>query len=422
MANQHDIKKYLMEGDNPYFKQKNNNGKILMLSGVWGSGKTHFWKNEVEEDLIKDMDDKSYVFISLYGKDSIEELQNEIQQLSYNFSKDDSKNIISSTFSVFTKVASFIPKISFNAYGMGVKVDAEKTVEKLEKENIKQQIKQGVGRLKNGGIICFDDFERKSSKIDLNDLFGFITNLTEVFQTKTVIITNQEFFKENDSEVFSRIKEKSVNKFLLLDPTVDELFKTIYQSKIEYESLEQYKDDILKAIKITEEKNARIFIQVLDNCMEYKEFTTKENEIFMLVLITVLYVKFNLIFNMGDIFVGFSMGKKNCDNLPISLDILPHIIVNKMHYINNNINQISSIENFIDKLKNEVAKEYALKDGKNQKPADKLKDDYKYIDNNKDLIQQVYKYCYKSKYFEEKVLIEKLNKFVESGILLDSDV
>ena len=75
MANQHDIKKYLMDGRNPYFKQDNRNGEILMLSGVWGSGKTHFWKNEVEQELITKVKEKQkgYVFVSLYGKDSIEE-------------------------------------------------------------------------------------------------------------------------------------------------------------------------------------------------------------------------------------------------------------------------------------------------------------------------------------------------------------
>ncbi|MFT7003467.1 MAG: tRNA A37 threonylcarbamoyladenosine biosynthesis protein TsaE, partial [Sulfurimonas sp.] len=241
MANQDDIKKYLVVGSNPYFKQDNRNGEILMLSGVWGSGKTHFWKTEIEKELIKDLkkEDKSYVFISLYGKDSIEELQNEIYSLSYNlFTKDDNK-VISSACSVFTKVASFMPKVSI----FGIEVELSESAEKVEAEKNKQTMKSGIESLMNGGVICFDDFERKSSKIDLNDLFGFITN--------------QEFFKERDSEVFSRIKEKSVNKFLLLNPTVEELFETIYKEK--YSALDDYKEKILEAIKITEEKNARIF-------------------------------------------------------------------------------------------------------------------------------------------------------------------
>jgi len=408
MANQHDIKKYLIDDENAYFKQENRNGEILMLSGVWGSGKTHFWKNEMEKELINTLrrEDKSYVYISLYGKDSIEELQNEIQQLSYHFSPDDDKSIISSTFAVFTKVASFMPKVSFNAFGMGMKVDAEKTVEKLEEENIKQQIEKGVGRLKDGGIICFDDFERKSSKIDLNDLFGFITNLTEVFKTKTIIITNQEFFKENDSELFSRIKEKSVNKFLLLDPTVEELFETIYADK--YSALYEYKSKILEAIKITEEKNARIFIQILDNCLEYKTHAKSEHEIFMLVLITVLFGKYNLILRVENTSRSIKNGIEQ-ENilLPNNLNVTPISILNTLLSLGSSIFHQTI---FLDRLKigieekNENTKEY-----------------FKYIENNQDMLFHIYKYSIDKKYFkvEDKELINKLNNFVESGILIN---
>jgi hypothetical protein len=407
MVSATDIKKYLIDGDNAYFKQDNRKGEILMLSGVWGSGKTHFWKNDLEDELIKNLDqEKSYVYISLYGKDSIEELQNEIQQSSYHFSKEDKKDVISSTYNVFTKVASFIPKISFNAFGIGVEVETERTVEKLEEENIRQQIEKGVGRLKDGGIICFDDFERKSSKIDLNDLFGFITNLTEVFQTKTVIITNQEFFKENDSEVFSRIKEKSVNKFLLFDPTVDELFDTIYAEK--YTELDEYQGTILEAIKITEEKNARIFIQVLDNCLEYKDQAKDKNEIFLLVVITVLFVKYNLLFWMEkiDLLVGFTKVDKY---IPSVGKNIPDDILNRIIFLEQNYNKKTE---FINTIIDNV--------GNNDKLTSELvKQKINYIENNDNMLFQIYKYIIKEKFFkeEDEKLIKKLNNFVESGIL-----
>ncbi len=402
MANQHDIKKYLMEGDKPYFKQENRNGEILMLSGVWGSGKTYFWKNEIEKEIIKGIEDKSYVFISLYGKDSIEELQNEIYQLSYNFSTQESSDIISSACSVFTKVTSFMPKISV----LGIEVELDKSAEKVQAEKMKEQIKSGIGKLMNGGIICFDDFERKSSKIDLNDLFGFITNLTEVFQTKTIIITNQEFFKENDSEVFSRIKEKSVNKFLLLNPTVKELFETIYDEK--YKALDEYKDTILEAIKITEEKNARIFIQLLDNCLEYQALSDKKYEMFMLVLITILFVKYNVIFDIQNV-------ELRRDNLllPKVSDSIPEEILTKMCTTGGD-----NKNTFLNNLK----KQLAMRENKKEIM---IEEQIKYIENNEDLIYLIYKYqINSSNYFKKKdeLLIRKLNNFVESGILSADDV
>lgn len=405
MANQYDIKKYLIGGETSYFNQKNRNGEILMLSGVWGSGKTHFWKNEVEEKLIEELKekDKSYIFVSLYGKDSIEELQNEIYQLSYIFSTEDSNNVISSACSVFTKVTGFMPKISV----FGIEVELDKSAEKVEVENNKKKIEKGIERLMKGGVICFDDFERKSSKIDLNDLFGFITNLTDTFKTKTVIITNQEFFKENDSEVFSRIKEKSVNKFLLLDPTVDELFETIYAEK--YTELDEYKDTILKAIKITEEKNARIFIQVLSNCLEYKEQVDDKHDMFLLVIITVLFVKYNLIFRMEKIITGFGMGE------PIE-HYVPNILTQVPSSIKNNITKIAADlfeAECIDKLRRSIEKKADNKQQENEK------EDFQYIKDNQKMLFMIYKYCVDKQYFKEEKneLIEKLNNFVESGIL-----
>lgn len=410
MANQSDIKKYLIGSNTSYMYQDTRNGEILMLSGVWGSGKTHFWKNEVEEKLIKKLKekDKSYVFISLYGKDSIDELQNEIYQLSYNFSTEDCNDVISSTCSVFTKVTSFMPKISV----LGLEVELDKSAAKIEAENMKQQIEKGIRKLMNGGIICFDDFERKSSKIDLNDLFGFITNLTEVFKTKTVIITNQEFFKENDSEVFRRIKEKSVNKFLLLNPTVDELFETIYKSKIEYEDLDEYKDKILQAIRITEEKNARIFIQVLDNCFEYKDRANDEHEIFMLVLITVLFVKYNLIFRMNNVKIGTSFRGED-KFFPDIINKIPTNLIRKIDIHSSNIN--IKQEQFLNLLRTSIEREAGNKQEENTKR------DFIYIDDNQDILYQLYKYYVQTNYFKEKdkKLIDKLNNFVETGILLD---
>jgi len=412
MANQKDIKQYLLEGSKPYLKQENRNGEILMLSGVWGSGKTHFWKNDIEETLIAELKEKkkSYVFVSLYGKDSIEELQNEIYQLSYNFSIEESSDVISSVCSVFTKVTNFMPKVSV----FGLEIELDKSAQKVEAENIKQQIEKGITQLKDGGVICFDDFERKSSKIDLNDLFGFITNLTEIFKTKTIIITNQEFFKENESEVFSRIKEKSVNKFLLLDPSVDELFETVYREK--YSELDEFKEKILEAIKITDEKNARVFIQVLDNCLEYKESVEDEYEIFMLVLITVLFVKYNIIFRMQ-----IYNQRRLSTILPIITNEMPINIIIRMHNAVRRRGGHIFQEEFLDILKKEISTEY---DSEDQKATDKLKDDLLYVSKHKDLLYQIYKYCIKNYYVKQNQIeiVNKLCDFVESGILVEENV
>jgi len=59
-----------------------------------------------------------------------------------------------------------------------------------------------------------------------------------------------------------------VNKYFHFDPTPKELFDSVSKDK-KYDQLNEYKVEILKAIEETEELNARIYIQVLDNCLEW---------------------------------------------------------------------------------------------------------------------------------------------------------
>ena len=75
MTNQKRLEEYLL-GTNGYLKSDISNGKVIMLSGKWGSGKTHFWKNKIEENLKKEKIPNNY--ISLYGKTSIQEIKNEV--------------------------------------------------------------------------------------------------------------------------------------------------------------------------------------------------------------------------------------------------------------------------------------------------------------------------------------------------------
>ena len=309
-----------------------------------------------------------------------------------------------------------MPKITV----FGVGIDATNTGKQIEELNNNEKLKKGTEALLNGGIICFDDFERKSSKIDLNDLFGFITNLTESFKTKTIIILNQEFFQDHDTKVFNTVKEKSVNKFILYNPTIEELFEVIYQDE-KFKLLESYKPTILGAIQLSEEKNARIYIQVLNNCLEYAEKIESVNEraIYLLVLTTIIFVKYNLILHM----------KNYGDNLflPQIFDSMPHKIAIPLNRILKLIfkNKLPIKEEMLDRLKDRVSAEYQLKESGSgskiiQQPTDLLAEDLQFITKNQDILFFIYKFFVHSSLFlpNETELLTKLNNFVESGILL----
>lgn len=284
MTNQKRLEEYLV-GKKGYLKENISNGKVIMLSGKWGSGKTHFWQNIIATDALKkELNDKAevYIYVSLYGKSSIEEIENDIFSQAY-FSAIGGENFITKGFATFTKR---MKRYGFSKVANGLREE--------QKDNIERT---ALSRLNNGGIICFDDFERKSKDIDLNDLFGFITQLTLNFKCKVVIILNDDVFKGEEKDIFSNVKEKTVSKYLMYNPSIKDLFDSIFDNEQSYRILDEYRDIILKTIEETKKLNARIYIQVLDNIGEwvYEKKTVSDDIIRCLILVNINFILYHTI-------------------------------------------------------------------------------------------------------------------------------
>jgi len=287
------LKDYLI-GENGYLIDDNNNGKTVMLSGAWGSGKTHFWQKKIEPVLSEKLreDSKACVYVSLYGKDNIEAIKNEILFKAYESIKDESK-LAKRAISAF----GFGSRLLSVSVG-GVRVNTGAIGDTVEGFFESKKIGEAESFLADGGLICLDDFERKSKQIDLNDLFGFIAQLAIDMNCKVVIILNSDVFEGEEANVFKTVKEKTVNKFFYFEPSIKELFDSIYSSSEKYKKLDDHKEEILNAIKETKELNARIYIQVLDNCFEWlKENSYNQYELRALALITVNFTKNHFVFD-----------------------------------------------------------------------------------------------------------------------------
>jgi len=258
--------------------------KILMLSGTWGSGKTHFWhqahENSIEYHLTKS--EKPHIYISLYGKTSLKSIEDEVFIKAYNRSIDknnDELNTIeklSATFSSSSAI-SLVEKVT----GFEIK-DIINMINEKDKQNKRKDAKNFLNNL----VICFDDFERKSKDVNLNDLFGFITNLSLEFDSNIVIILNDDVFDEEDKKTFYNVKEKSVNKFLKFNPSKEDLFTMIFGL---YSIDKKYADILLKSIIEMDILNARVYKNIFENFEEliekYPELTDSEIRFFVLSMI-----------------------------------------------------------------------------------------------------------------------------------------
>ena len=402
MSNQKRLEEYLIGNEEKkvvgYLKDTLSNGKVIMLSGKWGSGKTFFWKEIIEKNLKSENIPNNY--ISLYGKTSIQEIKNEV--FLKIFESMDIFKIDDKSFGLAKDTANLITDITKSVSVFGFNLDLSKIVdksfEKLEKVKEEKKEKDIKNTLNSGAIICFDDFERKSKDIDLNDLFGFITNLTIEFDCKVVIILNDDVFEGEEKKIFLNVKEKSVSKFLKYEPEIKDLIETIFENDEEYRKLDDYKEIILKTIEVTEELNARIYIQVLDNLVEWIKYQEIDADILRcLILVNINFILYHTIFYKSTLKKEKHYKIKNFDT---------RFEYGEFDFLHSN--SFKTKENFEDFFF------YVSLELKNNKML------YDYLKDNKSFIKSYYNANKLdiSENVDDKTF-EKINNFIETGILIN---
>ncbi len=431
MNNIERLEKYLLDEKKGYLARELSNGKIMMLSGKWGSGKTHFWKEILAKKIEK------HIYISLYGKTSIKDIEYEVFAKAYYLSlgrEKDERDTIEKLFSTFSSLSGAIDSFADS----NLKVSSFMNF--IHDKNQSSKDKKAKKLIKNGLVICFDDFERKSSNIDLQDLFGFITNLALQYKAKIVIILNDDVFKGEDKTIFTNVKEKSLSKYLLFSPTSSELFDIIFET---YKtSLKNYKDVLKNTFEEVNLVNARILIQILDNVNEWIKAGEPSNDetLRLLSLININFILYHFVFEAVLEHVdenGIELAMKQLEQFTSgSTNKIMHNpkYINKANcYVKSDntlpknmedyIQDIEYSENIIESLKyNITIKE--KKNSVNPKEVDNSQVLIEYLNDNELFIKSfIFMEHYKiESYFLENNQSEvdtfnKVNTFIETGIL-----
>lgn len=406
MDNVKKLKEYLIV-ENGYLLDELSNGKVIMLSGEWGSGKTHFWKNEIEPKFQK----KPYAYVSLYGKTSIASIENDLYMQIYSSTNNEGDFISkasSTLISTYGKV--FKPLSIIDA------VESEKLV-------VASKHKKAIKALQKNALICFDDFERKSKDVDLNDLFGFITQLALNFNCKIVLILNSDVFEGKEKKIFADLKEKSVSKFFKFNPSSENLFEIIFNK---YTLDEKHKTIILNAINEFSLLNARIYENILGNFQEFieknPEMTDSEIRYFALT-----QINFNLLHIVFKFYDYSDPSLEDNFKLPtffIDQKDLPVNLVNSLNRQSvQNRDSFKVHSELIDIIKSLISSEYKTTNepGKKTetKPTEKLTEDLKILNKYADIIWSYWRLDTKLEYRKDvsEDSIRKINDFIETGIL-----
>lgn len=175
-------------------KLKKNESFAIALTGEWGIGKTHFWKSFYEKNR-ENFTHKKYAYVSLFGIESLESLGYEIGIKSQATSTTEKKNKkISKVKSLFTGLVNNvkIPDLEVSGFALSIGQSLVSSI---------------ISNMVSETIICIDDLERKSDKLDMKDLMGFISKLKTEKNCQVIVILHQDKINEQNTE-FQEYKEK----------------------------------------------------------------------------------------------------------------------------------------------------------------------------------------------------------------------
>ena len=197
-----------------YLTRETNNA--LLITGEWGVGKTYFFNNilskEIEKVSTKENESVKYkpIRVSLSGITSIDDIERRIVAELYpslNKGTKIGKGIFKFLLSI-PKIKEYIPEIP------------NSDVIDSETDNL---------------VICFDDLERRSKTFPIDSLIGYINNLTENNNLKTIIIANTNKIEDKS---FDEIKEKLISREIEYKINIEEVFDTLIQN--EFQSFSEY--------------------------------------------------------------------------------------------------------------------------------------------------------------------------------------
>lgn len=217
----------------------------VIISGGYGIGKTHCFKNilspEIRKTLLPKNDKKKYkpVHISLFGVNSLEDVQTQIFLELHSILKNKKLKLAGSiTKSIFRGISNLGGLGSIDEYLSDLSLNSEDWLNY------------------NEIVICFDDFDRKSEELKNNDIFGFINTLVENCGAKVIIIANQNVLKEKDKEISIPV-EKVIGVSIEFIPEVSQVYDLIIGEK--------YSDDREAYFKLLKEKKPLIIEAVRKN-------------------------------------------------------------------------------------------------------------------------------------------------------------
>lgn len=243
----------------------------IFINGAWGIGKSYFVSKYINEN--KD----NFVYVSLFGKINFESIENSIAKELFkklNGIKKKKKQL-------HDLVRTLKGSVSFNGFSINSPEMARKGL-----------ISEYATLFESKSlIIVFDDLERKSGNILIEDIMGMIEEFSQYNKVKLVIIGDEENMIQDDQDKWQRFKEKIIEKEYKIDSFSDDAIDNLVRQEIfnyvNHNEIENFVNDFIKCHKLknlrTITKGINLFKEIVNNYVKYNENNEYERVNLMLL-------------------------------------------------------------------------------------------------------------------------------------------
>lgn len=229
----------------------------ILLTGTWGIGKTYHINRFMQDKKYRKENKYEYLYISLFGKKSLDEVNTEL----YNMIQPKSKkvlNVISSVVKLITASASFTTTLNILNNDTNILENKKKEIKVESSLSIENQIKHNenkkLKKRKKHYLIIIDDFERKSESIINDDFLGYVNGL--IMQGFKIVVladlknpygmekhkynikSGEEEYKISkvnwSNDILGEYKEKVFDRIYNIDSTTKDVIKDILKDNNKY--------------------------------------------------------------------------------------------------------------------------------------------------------------------------------------------
>lgn len=235
---------------------KSKKPSVWVLTGRWGRGKTHLWRQLMRQAESYGRD--KYCYISLFGISSVPDLKRGMFERSVP-TKDAHQVGVGQYFNVESLKSFWRDNPIRKSAGMLSRLSNPWTGSFSE-----QWADVAYGILKSS-LVCIDDLERRGSGLSMQELLGVISQLAEEKDCNVLLIANIEQLNEADRAVWDEQKEKVVDRTITFNPSAAALLRSAIGCPED-----RYEQSVYEVLEKLGCSNLRISARAVSNAAELR--------------------------------------------------------------------------------------------------------------------------------------------------------